>query len=99
MFPITNTSSVEVRKVSNDFIVKENILKLYKKEVVVKNAIINNLLNLQSAQILNRILLLSLQEYLDSKLIFKEILEKEIGLKFIMKNLKMIMVKLEILVK
>ena len=43
VFPITNTSSVEVRKVSNDFIVKENILKLYKKEVVVKNKIINNL--------------------------------------------------------
>ncbi len=43
VFPITNTSSVEVRKVSNDFIVKENILKLYKKEVVVKNKITNNL--------------------------------------------------------
>ena len=45
VFPITNTSSVEVRKVSNDFIVKENILKLYKKEVVVKNKITNNLYN------------------------------------------------------
>ena len=43
VFPITNTSSVEVRKVSNDFTVKENILKLYKKEVVVKNKITNNL--------------------------------------------------------
>ena len=42
-FPITNTSSVEVRKVQDTFIVKENILKLYKKEIVVKNAITNNL--------------------------------------------------------
>ncbi len=43
VFPITNTSSVEVRKLSNEFTVKENILKLYKKEVVVKNKITNNL--------------------------------------------------------
>ena len=42
-FPITNTSSVEVRKVQDAFIVKENILKLYKKEIVVKNSITNNL--------------------------------------------------------
>ena len=42
-FPITNTSSVEVRKVQDTFIVKENILKLYKKEIVVKNSITNNL--------------------------------------------------------
>ena len=42
-FPITNTSSVEVRKTQNTFTVKENILKLYKKEIVVKNSITNNL--------------------------------------------------------
>ena len=36
-FPITNTSSVEVRKLQDTFTVKENILKLYKKEIVVKN--------------------------------------------------------------
>ena len=42
-FPITNTSSVEVRKSQDTFIVKENILKLYKKEIVVKNSITNNL--------------------------------------------------------
>ena len=44
-FPITNTSSVEVRKLQDTFTVKENILKLYKKEVVVKNSISNNLYN------------------------------------------------------
>ena len=43
LFPISNTSSVEVRKFQNDFIIKENILQLTKKEVVVKNAIKNNL--------------------------------------------------------
>ena len=43
LFPINNTTSIEVRKLRDDFIVKENILKLYKKEVVVKNMITNNL--------------------------------------------------------
>ena len=42
-FPITNTSSVEVRKLQDSFTVKENILKLYKKEIVVKNSITDNL--------------------------------------------------------
>ena len=43
LYPINNTSSVEVRKFKDEFIIKENILKLYKKEVVVKNTIKNNL--------------------------------------------------------
>ena len=43
LYPINNTSSVEVRKFKDEFIIKENILKLYKKEVVVKNTIENNL--------------------------------------------------------
>ena len=43
VFPINNTNSIEIRKTQNDFIVKENILELYKKEVVVKNVIKNNL--------------------------------------------------------
>ena len=43
IYPINNTTSVEVRKVQDNFIVKENILHLYKKEVVVKNVITNNL--------------------------------------------------------
>ena len=43
IYPINNTSSVEVRKYKNSFLVKENILQLYKKEVVVKNLIKNNL--------------------------------------------------------
>ena len=43
LFPISNTSSVEIRKSQNNFIVKENILQLYKKEVIVKNTIKNNL--------------------------------------------------------
>jgi len=43
VYPINNTTSVEIRKSQNVFFVKENILQLYKKEVVVKNVITNNL--------------------------------------------------------
>jgi murein DD-endopeptidase MepM/ murein hydrolase activator NlpD len=43
VYPINNTTSVEIRKSSEDFTVKENILQLYKREVVVKNVIKNNL--------------------------------------------------------
>ncbi len=43
LFPVNNTTSVEIRKANNDYRVKENILKLYKEEVVVKNTIKNNL--------------------------------------------------------
>ena len=39
VYPINNTSSVEIRKAQNSFLIKENILQLYKKEVVVKNTI------------------------------------------------------------
>ena len=42
-YPINNTSSVEIRKSQNNFLVKEKILQLNKREVVVKNVIRNNL--------------------------------------------------------
>ena len=45
VYPINNTTSVEIRKSQDKFLVKENILQLYKKEVVVKNVIKNNLYN------------------------------------------------------
>jgi murein DD-endopeptidase MepM/ murein hydrolase activator NlpD len=45
VYPISNTSIVEIRKTQNKFLVKENILQLYKKEVVVRNIITNNLYN------------------------------------------------------
>ena len=45
LYPINNTSSIEVRKNKEDFFVRENILQLYKKEVVVKSIIKNNLYN------------------------------------------------------
>ena len=34
IYPVSNTSSIEIRKTQNNFVVKENILQLYKKEVV-----------------------------------------------------------------
>ena len=43
LLPINNTTSIEVRKAQEDYVVKENILKLYKREVVVKSLIENNL--------------------------------------------------------
>ena len=43
LLPINNTTSIEIRKAQEDFIVKENILKHYRKEVVVKSSIENNL--------------------------------------------------------
>ena len=43
VYPINNTTSVEIKKIQNNFEVKENILQLNKKEVVVKNVIKNNL--------------------------------------------------------
>ena len=42
-YPLSNTSSIEIRKAQNNFIIKENILQLYKKEVVARNIITNNL--------------------------------------------------------
>ena len=43
VYPISNTSSVEIRRSQNTFLVKEKILQLNKKEIVVKNIIKNNL--------------------------------------------------------
>ena len=43
LYPVTNTLSVEIRKSDKNFLIKENIIKLNKKEVVVKNTIKNNL--------------------------------------------------------
>ena len=43
LYPISNTLSIEIKKNKDNFIIKENILQLYKKEVVVENFIDNNL--------------------------------------------------------
>jgi len=43
VYPINNTLSIEIRKSENSFIIKENILKLYKKEVVIKKEIKSSL--------------------------------------------------------
>ena len=45
LYPVNNTVSIEIRKNQNNFSIRENILQLYKKEVVVKNTIKNNLYN------------------------------------------------------
>ena len=43
LYPVNNTLNIEIRKNRNNFIVKENILKLYKKEVVIKKEIKSSL--------------------------------------------------------
>jgi murein DD-endopeptidase MepM/ murein hydrolase activator NlpD len=43
IYPVSNTSSIEIRSTQDNFQVKENILQLYKKEVVARNIIKNNL--------------------------------------------------------
>ena len=43
LYPINNTLSVEIRKNKDFFDIRENILKLNKKEVVIKSTIKNNL--------------------------------------------------------
>ena len=43
LYPINNTLSVEIKKIKDIIEIKENILKLNKKEVVVKNSINSNL--------------------------------------------------------
>ena len=45
LFPINNTTSIEIRKNQKDFFIKENIIKLTKNEVVIRNTINNNLYN------------------------------------------------------
>ena len=42
-YPVNNTLGIEIRNSQNKFVVKKNILKLYKKEVVIKNEIKSNL--------------------------------------------------------
>ena len=43
VYPVNNTTSIEIRRFQDNFIKNENILQLYKKEVVIKNVIKNNL--------------------------------------------------------
>ena len=43
IYPINNTSKIEVRKFRDSYQVKEHILQLYKKEIVVKKTIKNTL--------------------------------------------------------
>ena len=43
IYPVNNTLSIEIRKNKDSFILKENFIKLNKKEVVLKGEIKNNL--------------------------------------------------------
>jgi len=43
VYPISNVLNVEIRKAGQNFTIKENVIKLSKKEVIVKNIINSNL--------------------------------------------------------
>jgi len=43
VYPVSNISSIVIRKNQNNFTIKENILQLHKEEVVARNIIKNNL--------------------------------------------------------
>ena len=45
VYPLSNTKSIEIRKNKDTFDIKENILKLYKREIVLKNTINTSLYN------------------------------------------------------
>ena len=45
VYPVNNILRIEIRQSQNNYIVKKNILKLYRKEVVIKSKIENNLYN------------------------------------------------------
>ena len=85
-FPISNTTSIDIRKSKNTFLIKENILQLYKKEIVVKNSISNNLYSSAMDVNIEPNIIVEFAKYLVLKLISRDI-RKEIGLKYIMKNL------------
>ena len=85
-FPISNTTSIDIRKSKNTFLIKENILQLYKKEIVVKNSISNNLYSSAMSVNIEPNIIIEFARIFGLKLISKEIFEKEIGLKYIMKK-------------
>ena len=78
LYPINNTSSIEVRKIQDTFLIKENIIKLYKKEVVVKNDIKNNLYSSAIDVDIEPNIIVEFARIFGLKLIFKGILEKEL---------------------
>ena len=88
-YPVNNTTSVEIRSSQNNFIIKENILQLYKKEVVVKNIIKNNLYST------------AINSGIEPNIIieFARIFGFEVDFQRDIRNSKMIIIKLEIQVK
>jgi murein DD-endopeptidase MepM/ murein hydrolase activator NlpD len=45
VYPVSNTLTIEIRKENESFLINKNVVKLNKKEVVVRNTIDNNLYN------------------------------------------------------
>ena len=83
LYPINNTTKVEIRKKQNEFIVKKNILKLYKKDVVIKSEIKKNLYSSAINSGIEPNIIVEFARIFGFEMIFKEISEKEIGLKFL----------------
>ena len=93
IYPVNNTTSVEIRKLQNNFLVKENILQLYKKEVVVKNIIKDNLYSSATSVGIEPNVIVEFARIFGFEVDFQRDIRKGIGLKFYTKNLKMIIKK------
>ena len=78
-YPINNTLSIDIRKSQDNFIIKKNIVKLYKKEVVIKNEIKNNLYSAAVEAGIEPNIIIEFARIFGLRLTFKEILEKESG--------------------
>ena len=87
LYPINNTLSVEIRKNKKDVIeIKENILKLNKKEIVVKNTINNNLYSSATEVGIEPNIIIEFARIYGFEIDFQRDIRKEMCLKFIMKN-------------
>jgi hypothetical protein len=93
IYPISNTSSVEIRKTQDNFLIKENILQLYKKEVVVKNIIKNNLYSSAVESGIEPNIIVEFARIFGFEVDFQRDIRKGDCLKFFMKNLKMTTIK------
>ena len=90
LYPINNTLSVEIRKKKDIIEIKENILKLNKKEVVIENFINNNLYSAAMEAGIEPNIIIEFARIYGFEIDFQRDIRKGIFLKFIMKNLQMI---------
>ena len=86
LYPINNTLSVEIRKNKDLIEIKENILKLNRKEAVIKNTINNNLYSAAIEAGIEPNIIIEFARIYGFEIDFQRDIRKGDVLKFIMKN-------------